>query len=223
MVGRRGALPLAPTRLTSSVRGIARLSALVERARAPGADPTSIRGPSCARSRTWPGPGSERSSGALRRARAKAHGTRMVGVAPPARPAPPAEIRELGAAGRAVARRCEDRAEGHRRGRGRRLGGVSGHASPHWRKPPKRRETGPRAHDWEARTSASAGPACGDPRSALRAFTRRAPLAEFLDRHSTRVLAGSNGAPPSRSAVTWSSVRSRVGCAGCSGPSPGQR
>ena len=42
----------------------------------------------------------------------------MVGVAPPARPAPPAEVRELGAAGRAVARRCEDRAEGHRRGRG---------------------------------------------------------------------------------------------------------
>jgi glucose-6-phosphate 1-dehydrogenase len=57
--------------------------------------------------------------------------------------------------------------------------------------------------------------------SALRAFTRRAPLAEFLDRHSTRVLAGSNGAPPSASARTWSSVRSRVGCAGCWGPSPG--
>ena len=35
------------------------------------------------------------------------------GVAPPARPAPPAEVRELGAAGRAVARRCEARAEGH--------------------------------------------------------------------------------------------------------------
>ncbi len=83
-------------------------------------------------------------------------------------------------------------------------------------------ETRPRAHDWEARTSRSAEPACGDPRSALRAFTRRAPLAEFLERHSTRVLAGSNGAPPSMSAQTWSSVRSRVGCAGCSGPSPGQ-
>ena len=60
------------------------------------------------------------------------------------------------------------------------------------------------------------------PRSALLAFTRRAPLAEFLDRHSTRVLAGSNGAPPSMSARTWSSVRSRVGCARCSAPSPGQ-
>jgi hypothetical protein len=47
----------------------------------------------------------------------------------------------------------------------------------------------------------------------LLAFTRRAPLAEFLERHSTRVLAGSNGAPPSMSAKTWSSVRSRVGCA----------
>jgi hypothetical protein len=146
----------------------------------------------------------------------------MVGVAPPARPAPPAEVRELGAAGRAVARRCEARAEGHRRGRGHRLEGVRAHASPHWRKPRKRSETRPRAHDWEARTSGSAEPACGDPRSARRAFTRRAPLAEFLDRHSTRVLAGSNGAPPSMSAVTWSSVRSRVGCAGCSGPSPGQ-
>ena len=47
----------------------------------------------------------------------------------------------------------------------------------------------------------------------LLAFTRRAPLAEFLERHSTRVLAGSNGAPRSMSAKTWSSVRSRVGCA----------
>jgi hypothetical protein len=61
----------------------------------------------------------------------------------------------------------------------------------------------------------------GDPRSALRASTRRAPLAEFRERHSTRVLAGSNGAPHSMSARTWSSVRSRDGWAGCSEPSPG--
>jgi len=53
----------------------------------------------------------------------------MVGVAPASRSAPPAEVRELGAAGRAVARRCEDRAEGHRRGCGHRLQGVSAHGS----------------------------------------------------------------------------------------------
>ena len=70
----------------------------------------------------------------------------MVGVAPPARPAPPAEVRELGTAGRAVARRCEARAEGHRRGRRHRLEGVSAHASPHWRKPPRTGETRPREH-----------------------------------------------------------------------------
>ena len=122
-----------------------------------------------------------------------------------------------------------------RRGRGRR-GGLGGHGRDHRATPAPcgargrawaaagtdiSGETRPRAHDWEARTSRRTEPACGYPRSALRAFTRRAPLAEFLERHSTRVLAGSNGAPPSMSARTWSSVRSRVGCAGCSGPSPG--
>ena len=145
----------------------------------------------------------------------------MVGVAPPARPAPPAEVRELGAAGRAVARRCEDRAEGHRRGRGQRLEGVSAHASPHWRKPPKTGETRPCAHDWEARTSGQGvvwvppvGPSC----------VHEAPfVAELHERHSTAVLARSNGAPPSMSATTWSTVRSRVGWAGCRDHRPGTR
>ncbi len=57
----------------------------------------------------------------------------MMSVAPPARPAPPAEVRELGAAGRAVARRHEARAKGD--GRGRRLEGVSARAPLHWRRP----------------------------------------------------------------------------------------
>lgn len=74
-----------------------------------------------------------RHPGLLRRPRAKPRGTRMVGVAPPARPAPPAEVGEHGAAGRAVARRREHRAKGHRRGRGQRLEVVGGHAAHHWR------------------------------------------------------------------------------------------
>ena len=92
-------------------------------------------------------------SGRLRRPRAKTQGTRMMGVAPPARAAPPAEVRELGAAGWAVPRRCEARAEGHRRGRGQRLEGVSAHAPPHWRKPPTKRETRPSAHSRRAPVS----------------------------------------------------------------------
>ena len=81
-------------------------------------------------------------SGGVRRSRAKTQGTRMVGVAPPAWPAPPAEVRELGAAGRAVAQRCEARAEGHRRGRGHRLEGVSAHASPPGENPPRMAKPG---------------------------------------------------------------------------------
>ncbi len=53
----------------------------------------------------------------------------MVGVAPAARPAPPVEMRELGAAGLAVARRGDTRDEGHRGGRGHRLERVSVHGS----------------------------------------------------------------------------------------------
>ena len=81
-------------------------------------------------------------AGRLRRLSAKTQGTRMVGVAPAAWPAPPAEVRELGAAGRAVARGCEARAEGHRRGRGHRLEGVSAHASPPGENPRKRAKLG---------------------------------------------------------------------------------
>ena len=81
----------------------------------------------------------------------------MVSFAPPARPAPRTEVRELRAAGRAVARRCEDRAEDHRRGRGHRLGGVSAHASPHWRNPPRKGETRPRAHSRGARSGRGLG------------------------------------------------------------------
>jgi len=51
-----------------------------------------------------------------------------MGVAPPARPASPAEVRDLGAAGRAVARRCEARAEGQRRRSGHRSGMLVGAA-----------------------------------------------------------------------------------------------
>ena len=107
----------------------------------------------------------------------------MVGVAPPARPAPTAEVRELGAAGRAVARRREARAEGHRRGRGHRLEGVSAHASPHWRKPPKTGETRPRAHSRAARSAHK--------RVAIWSTPPRpvdAPLVELHDRHSTELL-----------------------------------
>ncbi len=57
-----------------------------------------------------------------------------------ARPAPPAEVRELGTACRAGARRCEARAEGHRPGRRRLLGDVSPHVPVHWRKPDNSRK-----------------------------------------------------------------------------------
>ena len=97
----------------------------------------------------------------------------MVGVAPPARPAPPAEVRELGAAGRAVARRRDARAEGHRRGRGHRLEGVSAHASPHWRKPPKTGETRPRAHSRAARSGGQARRPMGYPAPVGRRTLRR--------------------------------------------------
>ena len=76
-----------------------------------------------------------RHSGGLCRPRAKTRGTRVVGVAPPTRRAPSAEVWELGAAGRAGARRCGARAEGHRPGRRRRLGDVSPQVPVHWRNP----------------------------------------------------------------------------------------
>ena len=148
--------------------------------------------------------------GALWRPWAKAQGTRMVGVAPPARPAPPAEVRELDAAGRAVARGCEARAEGHRCGRGHRLEGVSAHASPPLAKTPITGETRPCAHSREARS----GGIC----VALWAIPPRssedAPFVELHERHSTDVLATSNGAPPAASGMTSSTVRSAAGWAG---------
>ena len=135
-------------------------------------------------------------SGGLWASRAKTQGTRVVGVAPPARPSPPAEVRELGAAGRAVARRCEARAEGHRRSGGHRLG-VSAHASPHWRKPPKNTETRPRAHSRRARSGrVLVATWATPPRSVV------APFVELHERHSTAVLAMSNGAPPATSGTT---------------------
>ena len=80
--------------------------------------------PSAARSM-----GAQRARRPLWRPPAKTGGTRMVGVAPAARPAPPVEMRELGAAGLAVARRGDTRDEGHRGGRGHRLERVSVHGS----------------------------------------------------------------------------------------------
>ena len=59
------------------------------------------------------------------------------------------------------------------------------------------RETRPRAHIWEARSSRSAEPACGYPRSAS-----DAPLVELHDRQSTAQLPMSNGAPPAASGTT---------------------
>jgi hypothetical protein len=70
------------------------------------------------------------------------------------------------------------------------------------------RETRPRAHIWEARSSRSAEPACGDPRS-----PSPAPFVELHDRQSTAQLPMSNGAPPAASATTWSTVRSAAGWA----------
>ena len=127
-------------------------------------------------------------SGGLRCPRTKALGTRLVGVAPPPRSAPPAEVRELGAAGGAVARRCEARAEGHRRGRGCRLGGVSVHPSPHWRKPPKKGETRPRAHSREAQ-SAAIGPALWATPPSIDAHSQNLPT--FTRRSSTTLPARS--------------------------------
>ena len=54
-------------------------------------------------------------AGALWRPRAESRGTRMAGAARMPRPAPPAEARKLGPAGRAVARRTEARADLHLR------------------------------------------------------------------------------------------------------------
>jgi len=160
---------------------------------AQGASP----GPSCVRSRTWPGPGSKRNSGALWRQRAKTHGTRMVGVAPPARPAPPAKVRELGAAGRAVARRCEARAEGHRRGRRHRLEAVSAHVHHRVAKTPTTGETRPRAHSRKARSAGKRPPVLATPPRSV-----DAPFVELHDRHSTAELPMSNGAPPAASGTT---------------------
>lgn len=143
------------------------------------------------------------------RPRAKAHGTRMVDVAPPARPAPPGEVRELGTAGLAVARRGEAHAEGHRRGRGHRLEGVSGHASPPGENAPRIPKPG-RGNTSGGRQSASPPPPDGLPRPR----SVDAPLLELHDRHSTAVLATSSGAPPAASGTTWSTVRSEARWAG---------
>ena len=148
-------------------------------------------------------------SGRLRRPRAKPQGTRMVGIAPPAGPAPPAEVRELGAAGRAVARWSEAREEGQRRGRGQRLEGVSAHAAPHWRKPSKTGETRPCAH---TRAAPVSEPPSSD--GLPRPPSVDAPLLELHERHSTDVFATSNGAPPAASGTTWSTVRSPARWAG---------
>lgn len=120
----------------------------------------------------------------------------MVGVAPPARPAPPVEVRELGTAGMAVARRGEAPAEGDRRGCGQRLEGVSGHAAPDWRKPPENRETPPRKHSRRARSARTCVSTWATPPPV------DAPLVELHERHSTDVLAMSNGAPPAASGTT---------------------
>lgn len=61
--------------------------------------------------------------------RAKTRRTRMVGLAPSARPAPPGEVRERSTADLAVARGGEAREEGQRRGRDHRLQGVRAHVS----------------------------------------------------------------------------------------------
>lgn len=137
-------------------------------------------------------------AGALRRPwrpLAKTTATRMVGATPPARPARPAEVRELDAAGLAVARRCEARAEGQRRGGGHRLG-VSAHASLHRRKPPRIRETRPCAHSRWARSGRDRVPVWATPPPV------DAPLVELHERHSTDVLPTSNAAPPAASGTT---------------------
>ena len=167
-----------------------RSAAALSRVSGPGARP----GPFSVRWDGWPGPGSRRHSGAPWRAWAETDGTRMVSVAPPARPTRSAEVRELGTAGRTLATRCKDRAEDDRRGRGRRLEGVSSHAGPDWRKPPKNRETRPRAHSREARSAGTCGALWATPPRSV-----DAPFVELHDRHSTAVLAMSNGAPPAAS------------------------
>ena len=102
------------------------------------------------------------------------------GTAPPHQLAPPATR---------VASRLAGCSPGFAHGRPRwprpRAGRPTGPPppAPHPRSRSDRNgETRPRAHNWEARMSTSAGPACGSPRSTLLAFTRRAPLAEFLVR-----------------------------------------
>lgn len=121
----------------------------------------------------------------------------MVGVAPPARPAPSAEIRELGAAGLAMARRGEARKEGHRRRRHHRLQSVSAHLSAAGENATRIAKPG-RAHTVAGRRSARrcfstwATPApCVD-----------APFVELHERHSTAVFPMSNGAPPAASGTT---------------------
>lgn len=59
------------------------------------------------------------------------------------------------------------------------------------------RETRPRLHNGKARSSGSAEPACGDPRS-----PSPAPFVELHERQSTAQLARSKGAPPAASGTT---------------------
>ena len=151
----------------------------------------------------------DRHTGELWRPRAKARGTRMVGVAPPARPARAAEVRKLDTAGRAAARRGEARAEGHRRGRGHHLERVSAHASLPAKTPQELGETPPRKHTRGARSAGI--------RVAIWATPPRsvdAPFVELHERQSTAALVMSNGAPPAASGTTWSTVRSDARWAG---------
>ena len=119
-----------------------------------------------------------------------------MGVAPPARPAPPAEIRELDTAGLAVARGGEAREECHRRGRGHRLERVSAHASPAGENAPRTRKPG--------RGNTRGGRQVSVLPRRLWATPPRsvdAPLVELQERQSTAVLAMSNGAPPTASGI----------------------
>src|SRR4029079_8873490 len=129
----------------------------------------------------------------LWRPRAKTKRTRMVEFAPPARPAPPSEVREHRAAGLAVAPRREARAKGQRRGRGQRLEDVNAHARARWRKPHRNRETRPSEHSRRARSGRDRVPVWATPPPV------DAPFVELHDRHSTEVFATSNGAPPAAS------------------------
>jgi len=121
----------------------------------------------------------------------------MMRVAPPARPAPAGEVRELGAAGLALARRFEARVESQRRGRGQRFEGVRGHVSAGWRNSAKNRETPPREHTRRAQSAGKCLPLWATPPPSV-----DAPFVELHERHSTAVLPMSNGAPAAASGTT---------------------